>query len=217
MEDVIEVAKSIGTIIAEIVLIAYFCFKYINATLKNAADIAKEVKNQNCLDIEIIEKMDYYKELLMADRIVLFEFHNGQHYSQYRQALKMSASYEVFRAGLESTRQQCSNLPVAIMPNLIHEIVNKGCSVCKDIEEVKEKMGNTYEFKKSLGIRAWYDVALHDNQGEVIGFVAVQWNTVMPDNINTDQIKHLAWFLEEEINYLAQANNKNKRKFLGIF
>ena len=103
------------------------------------------------------------------------------------------------------------------MPNLIHEIVNKGCCVCKDIEEVKEKMGNTYEFKKSLGIRAWYDVALHDNQGEVIGFVAVQWNTVMPDNINTDQIKHLAWFLEEKINYLAQANNKNKKKFLGIF
>lgn len=217
MEEMIELAKSIGTIIAEIILVVYFCFKYINNMVKNTNDIAKGVKSQNDIDIELINKMDYYKELLNADRILIFEFHDGQHYSKYRHALKMSASYEVFRAGLNSSREQCSNLPVAIMPNLIHQIVHEGCSVCPNIEDVKDEMGNTYEFKKSLGIGAWYDVAIRDDSGEVIGFVAIQWNSKMPKDVDEEAIKHLAWFLEEKINYLIKEDQKSKKKFLGIF
>ena len=61
--------------------------------------------SENNINLDIYKHMNYYKELLKADRILLFEFHNGQHYSNYRSALKMSASYEVYRAGLESSRE----------------------------------------------------------------------------------------------------------------
>ena len=216
METVIETAKIIGVTIAEIVLVFYFCIKYINASLKNN-DVNKAVKEQNVIDIEIMQKMDYYKESLNADRILLFEFHNGQHYSNYRSALKMSASYEVFRAGLETTQEKCLNLPTSIMPQLIHQITEEGYCVCRDIEDINKDMPNSYQFKKSLGIKSFYDVAIRDKNNAVIGFVAVQWNTLMPENVDIEEIKHLAWFLEEKVKELTSIDKNSRKKFLGIF
>lgn len=216
MDAILNSAKDIAMGIAQIILIIYFCIKYINAALQKT-DISKGVKVQNNIDMEIVGKMDYYKELLNADRVLLFEFHNGQHYSSYRSALKMSPSYEVFRAGLESVRERCSNLPVAVMPKLIQQITTEGASVCKDIEDIKNDMGNSYEFKKTLGIKSFYDVALRNEDGVVIGFVAVQWNELMPKDTNPETIKHLAWFLEEKIKELTVADKNIKKRFLGLF
>lgn len=214
MEHIVETAQSIGIILAEILLAIYFCKQYIDKYQKeHKPNISDEVTKQNPIDLEIIEKMDYYKELLKADRILLFEFHNGQHYSNYRSALKMSASYEVYRAGLESSREKCSNLPIAIMPRFIAAITREGFTWCKDIEEIKYDMGNSYEFKKSIGIKAFYDVAIRDDCGNVIGFVAVQWQHEMPTDIDVKNIDHLAWHMEEAVKKLTALGKSNKKKF----
>ena len=63
----------------------------------------------------------------------------------------MSASYEVYRAGL-NIMNQCTNLPIAIMPKLIQDITTKEYAYCRDIELIKGDMGNSYEFKKSIGV-----------------------------------------------------------------
>lgn len=216
MSAIIETAKSIGITLAEIILIVYFCFRYINTTLKKE-DISKGVKEQSELDLQIIDKMDYYKELLHADRIFLFEFHNGQHYSNYRTALKMSPSYEVFRAGQKSKMAECSNLPISIMPKLIYEITNKGYSECKTIEDIKDEKGNTYEFKKAIGVQSYYDVAIRDEGHNVVGFVAVEWSTVRPNDIDYAQIDKLAWYLEDKVKEIVKKNSKGDRKILGLF
>lgn len=215
MAEILETAKTIGITLAEIVLIIYFCIKYINVALRKE-DISQGVKHQSDIDLQIIERMDYYKELLGADRIFLFEFHNGQHYSNYRSALRMSPSYEVFRAGLESKQEACTNLPISIMPKLIYEITHNGLSSCKNIAEIKEDMGNTYEFNKALGIHSYYDVAIRDESGNVIGFVAVEWGTERPKNLNEEHIQHLAWFLEEKIKELAKVTTSSKKRFFGL-
>lgn len=215
MDAVIETAKTIGIALAEIILVIYFCVKYINAALKKE-DISRGVREQSNLDLQIIEKMDYYKELLNADRILLFEFHNGQHYSNYRSALRMSPSYEVFKAGQESKMADCTNLPISVMPKLIHEITHNGYSECKTIEDIKEDKGNTYEFKKSIGVFSYYDIAIHDDKNNVIGFVAVEWSTERPKDINEEDIQHLAWYMEEKVKELAKMNNAPKKKFLGF-
>ncbi len=217
MEHIVETAQSIGIILAEILLAIYFCKQYIDKYQKeHKPNISDEVTKQNPIDLDIIEKMDYYKELLKADRILLFEFHNGQHYSNYRSALKMSASYEVYRAGLESSREKCSNLPIAIMPRFIAAITREGFTWCKDIEEIKYDMGNSYEFKKSIGIKAFYDVAIKDDCGNVVGFVAVQWQHEMPTDIDVKNIDHLAWHMEEAVKKLT-ALGKEKDKSFSIF
>ena len=214
MEHIVETAQSIGIILAEILLAIYFCKQYIDKYQKeHKPNISDEVTKQNPIDLDIIEKMDYYKELLKADRILLFEFHNGQHYSNYRSALKMSASYEVYRAGLESSRERCSNLPIAIMPRFIAAITREGFTWCKDIEEIRYDMGNSYEFKKSIGIKAFYDVAIKDECDNVVGFVAVQWQHEMPTDIDVKNIDHLAWHMEEAVKKLTALGKGDKKKF----
>ena len=211
MEHIVETAQSIGIVVAEILLAIYFCKQYIDKYQKeHPRSISDDVVKQNPIDLEIIEKMDYYKELLKADRILLFEFHNGQHYSNYRSALKMSASYEVYRAGLDSARERCANLPIAIMPRFIASITRDGFTWCKDIEEIRYDMGNSYEFKKALGIKSFYDVAIRDITGAVIGFIAVQWNDEMPTDIDVKNIDHLAWHMEEAVKRLTAIGKKEK-------
>ena len=217
MEHIVETAQSIGIVVAEIFLAIYFCKQYLDKYHKeHPRSISDDVVKQNPIDLEIIEKMDYYKELLKADRILLFEFHNGQHYSNYRSALKMSASDEVYRAGLDSARERCANLPIAIMPRFIASITRDGFTWCKDIEEIRYDMGNSYEFKKALGIKSFYDVAIRDCEGSVIGFVAVQWNEAMPTDIDVKNIDHLAWHMEEAVKKLT-AIGKAQKKGLKLF
>lgn len=216
MEAAVKTAEAIGIAIAEIILIVYFCVKYINKALQRE-NISKGVKEQSDIDLEIIDRMDYYKELLHADRIFLFEFHNGQHYSNYRTALKMSPSYEVFRAGLESKREVCSNLPISVMPKLISEITHKGISDCLDIEDIKSEKGNTYEFKKAIGIKSYCDIAIRDSSGNIIGFVAVEWINERPQDVDIAQIQKLAWYLEEKVKEIVSKTKAERKKIWGLF
>lgn len=215
MDKIVEFAQIIGNIVAAIVLSVYFAVQYvkkINAKVK----IGKTVVEQTDINLEIYQCMNYYKELLKADRILLFEFHNGHHYSNYRSAIKMSASYEVYRAGLETVLPQCTDLPIAIMPRLIKSITTQDYVYCPDIERIKGDMGSCYEFKKSINVRSYFDIALKDKDGFIIGFVAIHWNNPIPPHVHLeedykDELFHLAWKLEELVKELTIVDKKAKK------
>ena len=52
---------------------------------------------------------------------------------------------------------------------------------------------------------------MRDVDGNVIGFVAVQWNEIMPSDIDIKNIDHLAWHMEEAVKKLT-ALSKEKPK-----
>ena len=133
------------------------------------------MKKQNKLDLEILNKLEYVKEILNADRIHVYEFHNGEHYSDYRSAYKFSCTYEVFKAGNHPVQQRCINLPTNCMPQFIHKITEDGRFVCNDLEELKESMPSTYNFKKSIDVGSFYDIAIHNKDNNIIGFIAIHW------------------------------------------
>lgn len=215
MDKIVDFAQVVGNIIAAAVLSIYFAVQYIKKT--NAkVKIGKTVIEQTDISLEIYQTMNYYKELLKADRILLFEFHNGQHYSNYRSAIRMSASYEVYRAGLESVLSQCTNLPITIMPRLIKGITTQDYVYCQDIERIKGDMGSCYEFKKGINVHSYFDIALKDQDGFIIGFVAVHWNNPIPSHVHLeedykDELFHLSWKLEELVKELTIADKKAKK------
>lgn len=215
LDNILEISEMIGSFIAVIIFSIYFCKKYIDK-ITTKLPIGEKIKKQNEEDLNIVSTMEYYKELLNADRILLFEFHNGDHYSNFRNALRMSASYEVYRAGLEESMSRCTGLPIAIMPHLIAEITSNGFFICKNIEDIKNIMPSTYNFKKSIGLKSFYDIAIEDKNGHVIGFVAVQWDEIMPD-INNEDVKKLAWHLEESIQKITAMDEESKKKKIKLF
>ncbi len=210
MEAIIESAKELGLIFAQVIVAIFFCLKYIKGFMKEE-DIPMGVRHQNEIDVEITKEMERAKEIMMADHIMLFEFHNGQHYSSYRTALKMSPSYEVYRAGRRSLMSKCSCIPISVMPYLISEITKKGESYCKNIEQIKDTMPGEYSFKKSIGVGAYYDLAIKNDCNEVVGFVAIEWSTKMPD-IDKEEAKKLAWFLECKVKKLIEKQDKKKKR-----
>ena len=198
MEQFLDVAKTIGIALGEIIITAIFCVQYIKKNIKKP-DISKMIPKQNEIDLDIIGKMDYTKELLNADRIHLYEFHNGEHYADYRSALKFSCSYEVTKAGTASVMHKCTSIPISVMPKFINKITTEGCFYCNNIEEIKDTMASTYAFKNNLNIESFYDIAIKNPQGMIIGFIAVQWDKGTKRNLNPDEIKKLVWYVEEKI------------------
>ena len=198
MEEALEIAKTLGVAIAEILLTIYVCVQYIKKKLKRP-DVSKKIPGQNKIDLEIITRMDYTKELLNADRIHIYEFHNGDHYSDYRSAYKFSCSYEAIKAGKIPVRARCTGLPISVMPKFINKITQEGCFICDNIDKIKDEMPSTHAFKRELGIKSFYDVAIRNASGNIIGFVAVQWDKGTTPTMNEEEIRKLVWFIEDRI------------------
>lgn len=208
MEAAIELAKTLGITLAEIVLTVVFCVQYIRKNY-TGPNVGKMVPKQNKIDLEITNQMDYVKELVNADRIHVYEFHNGEHYSDYRSAYKFSCSYEVVRAGKAAARSKCIHLPISVMPRFINKITTEGKFYCEDLETIKDSMASTYEFKNNIGIKSFYDVAIKNEQGIIIGFVAVQWDKGTEPKLKSEEIYKLVGFIEQK---LAESKKLNKKK-----
>lgn len=198
MEEALEIAKTLGVAIGEILLTIYICVQYIKKKLKRP-DVSKKIPGQNKIDLEIITRMDYTKELLNADRIHIYEFHNGDHYSDYRSAYKFSCSYEAIKAGKIPVRARCTGLPISVMPKFINKITQEGSFICDNIDKIKDEMPSTHAFKRELGIKSFYDVAIRNASGNIIGFVAVQWDKGTTPTMNEEEIRKLVWFIEDRI------------------
>ena len=206
MKEFLDVAKNIGLFLGELIVALYFCRQYVQQTLKKP-DITKLVPEQNKIDLDIITRMDYVKELLNADRIHLYEFHNGEHYADYRSACKFSCSYEVVKAGNKAVRNTCVNIPISVMPRFVNRITTTGLFSCTDISKIQTEMPSTYAFKRELGVKEFYDMAIRNKAGEIIGFLAIQWDRDTTSNVDEDEIKRLVWYVEDK---LQEAINLNK-------
>lgn len=194
----LEIAKNIGIFIAELIVGLFFCKQYLDKYFKKT-NVAKMLPRQNKLDMEMLNKLEYVKEILNADRVHIYEFHNGEHYSSNRPAYKFSCTYEVFKAGNKPVQQECINLPTNCMPSFVNKIMKDGKFVCKDLESIKDNMASTYNFKKALNIKSFYDVAIKNREGEIIGFVAIHWFKKENMKIEEDVVKQLVWYVEEHL------------------
>lgn len=194
----LEIAKNIGIFIAELIVGLFFCKQYLDKYFKKT-NVAKMLPRQNKLDMEMLNKLEYVKEILNADRIHIYEFHNGEHYSSNRPAYKFSCTYEVFKAGNKPVQQECINLPTNCMPSFVNKIMKDGKFVCEDLEDLKDTLPSTYNFKKALNIKSFYDVAIKNREGEIIGFVAIHWFKKENMKIEKDVVKQLVWYVEEHL------------------
>lgn len=204
MENILELAQSIGTFIAGCAIAFVTCRKEIKKYFSSQKSrVTDNLPRQSAIDIQITERMDYAKEMLAADIIQVYEFHNGEHYADGRSAMKLSCTYEVVRAGASSIRSKCQQIPIACIPKFVKKILDDGEYICEDLENLKDSCPATYEFKKNNGIKAFVDIAIRNNKNQVIGFVAAVWTTDKTKfNCNRREVEKLAYFVEETISSL---------------
>lgn len=185
MENIITFIKDIGLLVSAITAL-YVSFKNAKKEI-----IPKKVKNQSNIHLEITNLMEVIKELSKADRVQIYDFHNGVTLANGVSLLKCSCTSEVVRIGTKAYFKDLQNIHLGMIPHFTNELLNKKEIVINDIEEIKEKMPATYEFKKSQNVGGFYDILLNDKQGEPIGFIGIQFNEANSINFNEEEKKEL--------------------------
>ena len=69
-------------------------------------------------------------------------------------------------------------------------------------------MPSTHAFKRELGVRSFYDIAIRNSNGNIIGFIAIQWDDGTVPVVNEDEIKKLVWYIEDRIRAAIKLNNQ---------
>lgn len=198
-----EVAMTLGSTVAALV-VGFITFKKkleecLNMKKEN---VPKKIIRQSDADHKILTKMEQAKELLGADRILVFDFHNGEHFANGRSALRMSATYEVVKYGVERKQNNLQKLPLSVLPNLVKELLEKGYFVVDDFDKYNY-MQPEYSICTSLKMKTLYNCILKDNTGAPVGFVSIQFGEVTKIK-NAEAINKLVWFIEEELEELVE-------------
>lgn len=175
--------------------------------------IPKKIKNQINIDNEIIKRMESLKEYLNADRVQVYDFHNGGHYANGRSALKTSCTYEVCRSGCRSYQMYLQAIPLSCIPQFVETLLNKEQLKVNDLEDIKENMNSTYHLKKDQGVRSFFDIVIHNKDKEPIGFLAIQYleeNKVAFNQNEMNEILKLKFFIEENLEKMTAKKSRGK-------
>lgn len=198
-----NIAMTLGSVAATLAISLMTFKKKIDEYLSSRKEnVPKKVIKQSDADHRILTKMEQAKEILGADRILVFDFHNGEHFANGRSALRMSATYEVTKYGIERKQGNLQKLPLSILPNLIRELLSKGCFIVDDFEKYNY-MQPEYSICGTFKMKTLYNYVLKDNAGAPVGFVSIQFENVTKIK-NTEVINKLVWFIEEEIEDLVE-------------
>lgn len=198
--------ESITTVIISLTaLITALCglivaIKKTKKELENA--LPQKIKKQCSIDSEIICRMESIKELLNADRVQIYDFHNGGHYANGRSALKVSCSYEVCRTGIKACQMYLQSIPLSCIPQFIKTLLNKNELKIDDLEDIKNDMPATYALKKDQNVTSFFDVILNNKNNEPIGFLAIQYcdkNKVSFTTSEKTEILRLKFFIEDNL------------------
>lgn len=201
---ILDKIQVIGSVLGTIIFTAYITYKTFTSKMEkwrqeDKVVASKNVERQSKLDCEIMTEADKLKELLNADRVQIYEFHNGIHYANGRSALRTSCTYEACRFGINGCINMLNGVPLSIIPTFIKTLLDKGELLVKNLEDIKETMPSTYYLKKSMNIQSFYDLIIHNTNGEPVGFIAVQFCSEDIKDINKDAVKRFAWFVESKL------------------
>ena len=208
MDDIITLLISISALITAVVTLIK---DIIKAKKEIEETLPRKIKHQSSIDMKIHNRLEEIKEYLNADRVQIYDFHNGGHYANGRSALKTSCSFEVVRNGIEGHQKELQAVPLSCIPQFVQELIKNNELKVDDLEEIKDTMPSTYQLKKEQNIASFYDIILNNEKGEPIGFLAFQYTKTNCVNFTKDeknQILKLKFFIEENLKDMVSKSKK---------
>lgn len=193
MENIIAFLDNAGAIVISITALIV-AFKKAKTEL-----IPPKVKKQSNINMDITELLEQMKEVFKADRVQIYDFHNGGHYANGRSALKCSCTFEVVRTSVQGFFKELQGIHLQMIPHFIHELLNREEMIVNDIEEIKDRMPATYEFKRNQNVGAFYDIVLKNKQGEPIGFIGIQYLDANSIYVEKSELLKFKYLIEQNL------------------
>jgi len=145
------------------------------------------IKNENILLMlkRLIKTLD-------ADRVYIFEFHNGNYFSSGLPMQKFTCTYEVVEDGISAECHNPGEYRVSNFNEYIMNIIKQRDFIIEDVDNMQEK-----PLLKNLliqkGVKSLYNFPIRDIKDKTIGFIGV------------DFVKENVKLSEENINQLRAA------------
>lgn len=202
VQIIIDFLNDFSLLILAISAIIVAIIKSYKNTKKELDTLPKKIKKQTSIDVLITARMEEIKELLNADRVQIYDFHNGGHYANGRSALKTSCTYEVVRTGISPKQMYLQSIPLSCVSKFTRKLLDNEFLEIKNLEDIKDDMPSTYQLKKEMKINSFYDIILNNKEGEPIGFLAVQYvkneYNILSEKDKQEVLK-LKFFVEEQL------------------
>ena len=135
------------------------------------------VKNKNIGKIEK-EINDIINQILLetgASRVCIVKYHNGNKDMTGKSFLKMSMTNEVVNLGVAPMMSDFRDLFRSLLAYWCHEIETKECCIISDVEDLKDIDITMYQYLTVRNIEAKYGIGLKDNDGNIIGFICIEY------------------------------------------
>ena len=197
-----NITTTIISLTAFITAVGTFIVTIMKAKKEIEDTLPNKIKKAVGINIEITNRLEKVKEYLMADRVQIYDFHNGGHYANGRSALKTSCSFEVVRVGVKGHQKELQAVPLTCIPKFVRTLLNNNKLKVDDLEQIKIDMPATYQLKKEQDINSFYDIILQNKNKEPIGFLAIQYSKTNCVNFNQEQMNEilkLKFFIEENL------------------
>lgn len=174
----IEKINYLTALISSLTLLLGGVSGFIIAIMKNKKELKnslpKCLKKSNDINMEMNKTLNDLKELVDADRIQLYDFHNGGHYANGRRALKMSCTFEVVKPDISRSQLKMQGLPLACFSRFLTKLYDKNWCGYDDIELSKNEIPSMYNLWKDEKIKSCYNCLITNKYNQPIGLISVQ-------------------------------------------
>lgn len=214
-ENIFNLASNLAITVAALVLFLQKVKAYMKefATIRQT-DVAGKVKQQAQIDANILKRMNEVRDLVDGDRLLVFEFHNQEHYANGREALRMTCTYESCKINLTSIRSKLIGLGLSLFPQFLSSLFDRDVLYWDRIDGIEKKMPNFYTFLSQFEAQACYCHILKNGNREPIGFVMVVYHkpTNVQLEVDAEEVSRLSFFIEEQIQYMTDRSKVKTKK-----
>lgn len=180
----IKIIGPIGTILGAVIGV------YLRHYLKKKRE-RKEAEAQDPVinDINRCEEINSYIDNILndvgADRMVIYQFHNGDHYYTGHDIQKMSAVFESRSSGTSQERVNNQNLLVSYYNKFLKELIHYGSYFRRDVSKVNDAALRDHLL--SQGVKSFLSFPVYSINHKLVAFVTVEYVKAMKNNIDSDK------------------------------
>lgn len=153
------------------------------------SSITDEKLSTYAQNVNKVHELIYYllKEL-EADRISIFEYHNGGSNIKGVKFNKCTNTYEAIEMGVDRKSKELQNLPIStniLWTNLLYE---RKPIIIDNVESLIKNDKSLYVLLHSLEIKSYYSMLINDYDNSSIGFIEVIYYK-NPKILNAEELK----------------------------
>lgn len=192
MEELLKLVGTHGLSVVIAVAVLYFLIRLGNILLDNYQKKVNKEEHKDLLQIRqkvSVELQSLLERTLIitgADRISIYEFHNGLTGLGGLPFLKMSENYEAYRPGLAPMKTALSDLNTSLYTTYISNLqANK--YVILDTDNRDRKLATMkYEILVAQGVKKSLGIKIVDKKERMLGFVSLK---IEDGDFSNDTIK----------------------------